>query len=99
MSHSLHQVVPSSDREEAAEEEMELTVPASPPKTTAPRQVPSSAKVAQAVTNMVIQVRQTGAPTSTVTSDQRDSQASGYITRDLLAMLIPKVTATDSDQP
>ncbi len=76
MSHSLQQVVLSSDREEAAEEEIELAVPASPPKMTATRQVPSSAQVAEAVTNMVMQVRQTGASTSMVTSDQRDSQAS-----------------------
>ncbi len=45
-SHSLQTIVLSSDREEAAEKEMELTVPASPLKTVAPRQVPSSAKVA-----------------------------------------------------
>ncbi len=78
-SHSPQQVVISSDQEEVAEEEMELTVPASPPKTTAPRQVPSSAQVAEAVTNMVMQARQTGASTLTVTSDQRDSQPSGCI--------------------
>ncbi len=78
-SHSPQQVVISSDWEEAAQEEMELTAPASPPKTTAPHQVPSSAQVAKAVTNMVMQVRQTGASTLTVTSDQRDSQASRCI--------------------
>ncbi len=68
MSHSLQPIVLSSDREEAAEEKMELTVPASPPKTAAPRQVPSSTQVAEAVTNLVIQVRRTGASMSTVTS-------------------------------
>ncbi len=98
MSHSLQQVVLSSDREEEAEEEMELAVPASPPRTTTPRQVPSSTKVAEAVTNMVIQVRQTGASTSTVTSDQRDSQASGYTTRDLPSIRISRVTVVESDQ-
>ncbi len=68
-------------------------------KTTAPRQVPSSAKVAEAVTNMVIQVRQTGASTSTVTSDQRDSQASGSTTRDLLSTRIPRMAVVESDPP
>ncbi len=65
---SLQAFVPSSDWEEMAEEGMELTVPASPPRTNAPRQVPSHAKVAEAVTNMVAHVRKTGASTSTVTS-------------------------------
>ncbi len=52
MSPAQQPIVPSFDREEADEEEMELTVPASPPKTAAPRQVPSSAKVAETVTNI-----------------------------------------------
>ncbi len=43
--------VPSSDREELAEEEMEIIVPTSPPKTNVLRQVPSRAEVAAAVTN------------------------------------------------
>ena len=98
-SHSLQPIVISSDREEAAEEEMELTVPASPPKTTAPRQVPSRAQVTEAVTNIVMQVRQNGALTSTVTSGQRDSQASGSTTRDLPSIRIPRVTSTEADPP
>ena len=48
---------------------------------------------------MVIQVRQTAPPTSTVTSDQRDSQASGYTIKDLPAIRIPRVSATESNQP
>ncbi len=68
--HSQQTIVLSSDREEAAEEGMEITVPASPPRTTAPRQVPSHAQVDEAITNMVIQIRHTGASTSTVTSSQ-----------------------------
>ncbi len=63
--------VPFSDREELAEEGMELTVPASPPRTNALHQVPSCAEVAAAVTNMAAHLRRTGAPsTSTVTSSQ-----------------------------
>ncbi len=81
---SAQGVVPSSDREELAEEEMELVVPASPPKTSAPRRTPSHAKVAEAVTNMAAHLRKTGAPpTPAVTSSQRDSQASGTGTKDL----------------
>ncbi len=98
-SHPLCQSVPSSDREEAGKEEMKLTVPASPPMMTAPRQAPSDAKLAQAVTNMVIQVRQTVAPTLTVTSNQCDSQASAYTQRDPPSMRIPRVTTTKSSQP
>ena len=97
-SYSLQPIVISSDPEEVAEE-MELTVPASPPKTTAPRQVPSRAQVAEAVTNLVMQVRRTGASTSTVTSDQRDTQASGSTTRDLPLIRIPRVTTAESDPP
>ncbi len=52
LSHSLQPIVLFSDREEAAEGEMELTVPASPPKTAAPRQVPWSTQVAEAITNL-----------------------------------------------
>ncbi len=52
MSPAQQPIVPSFDREEADEEEMELTVPASPPMIAAPRQVPSSAKVAETVTNI-----------------------------------------------
>ncbi len=98
-SHSLRQAVPSSDQEEAAEEEMELTIPASPPKTTAPHHAPSNNKLAQAVTDMVFQVRQTMATTSTVTSSQCDSQASRYTTRDPLSMRIARVRTTESSQP
>ncbi len=75
-SHSQQTAAPSYDLEEAAEEEMELTVPASLPRTTAPRQVPLRAKVAEAVTGIVIQIRRTGASTATVSSTQWDSQAS-----------------------
>ena len=97
--HSLQTIVLSSDREEAAEEDMELIVPASPPKMAAPRQVPSHAQVDEAITNMVIQIRQTGAPTSMVTSFQRDSQASGTSPRDLLLTRIPRVSTTESNPP
>ncbi len=97
--HSQQPIVLSSDWEEAAEEEMELTVPASPPKTAAPRQVPSCAQVAETVTNLVMQIRQTGASTSMVTSTQRDSQASGSGTRDLSLIRIPQVTTAESDPP
>ncbi len=90
--------VPSSDREELAEEEMELTVPASPPRTNALRQVPSRTEVAAAVTNMAAHLRKTGAPsTSTVTSSQRDSQASGTGTRDSSLGRIPRVSARESN--
>ncbi len=90
--------VPSSDREELADEGMELTVPASPPRTNVPRRAPSHAKVAEAITNMVAHVRQTGAPTaSTATSSQRDSQASGTGTKDSSLGRIPRVTATESN--
>ncbi len=91
--------VPSSDREEAAEEDMELTVPASPPKTAAPHHVPSHAQVDEAVTNMVMQIRQTGVSTSTVTSSQRDSQASGTGTKDLSLIRIPRVSTKESNPP
>ncbi len=97
--HSLQTVIPSSDREEAAEEGMEITVPASPPRTTAPRQVPSHAKVAEAVTNMVAHVRKTGAPTATVTSSQRDSQTSGTGTKDSSSTRIPRVFTTEANPP
>ncbi len=96
---SVQAFVPSSDREELADEEMELTVSASPPRTTDPRQVPSRAKVAEAVINMVAHVRKTGAPTSTVTSSQRDSQASGTSTRDSSLGRIPRVSVTESNPP
>ena len=78
---------------------MEITVPASPPRTTAPRQVPSHAQVDKAITNMVMQIRQTGAPTSTVTSSQRDSQASGTDTGHTSLTQIPRVPTTKSDPP
>ena len=78
---------------------MELTVPASPPRTADPRQVPSSAQVAVTVTNLVMQIRRTGASTSTGTSDLLDSQASGSTTRDLPLTRIPRVTTTESDPP
>ncbi len=90
--------VPSSDREELAEEEMELVVSASPPKTSAPRQTPSHAKVAEAVTNMAAHLRKTGAPpTPAVTSSQRDSQASGTGTRDATLGRIPRVSTRESN--
>ena len=90
--------VPSSYREELADEEMELTVSASPPRIPAPRQTPSHAKVAEAVTNMAAHLRKTGAPpTSTVTSSQRDSQASGTGTRDSSLGRIPRVSARESN--
>ena len=90
--------VPSSDREELAEEEMELTVPASLPRTSALRQVPSRAEVAAAVTNMAAHLRRTGAPsTSTVTSSQRGNQASGTDTRDSSLGRIPRVSARESN--
>ncbi len=77
---------------------MELTVPASPPRTTASRQGPSHAKVATAVTNMVTHVRKTGAPaTSTVTSSQQDSQAGGTNTRDSSLGRIPRVSVAESN--
>ncbi len=91
-SHSLQTIVLSSDREEAAEE-------ASPPKTAAPRQVPSHAQVAETITNMVMQIRWTGASTSTVSSTRRDSQASGSSTRDLSSSRIPRVSTTESNSP
>ncbi len=90
-------IVLSSDREEAAQEEMELTVPASPPRTVAPRQVPSHTQVAKAVTNMVTQIRKTGATASTVTSAQRDSQASGSSMTDPPTTRIPRVSAAESN--
>ena len=62
---------------------MELTLPASPPRTTATRQVPLHAQVDEAITNMVMQIRRSGASTSTVSSTQRDSQASRTSTKDL----------------
>ncbi len=90
--------VPSSDREELAEEEMELVVSASPPKTSAPRQTPSHAKVAEAVTNMAAHLRKTGAPPmASVTSSQRDNQASGTDTRDSTLGRIPRVSARESN--
>ncbi len=98
-SHSLQTIVLSSDQEEAAEEEMELTVPASPPKTAAPRQVPSHALVAEIITNMVMQIRRTGASTSTVSSTQQDSQASGSSARDPLSTWIPRVSVAESNPP
>ncbi len=89
--------VPSSDREELAEEEMEITVPASPPKTNALRQVPSRADVAAAVTNMAARLMKTGAPsTSTVTSSQRGSQASESVTKDSSLGRIPRVSARET---
>ncbi len=89
--------VPSSDREELAEEGMELAIPASPPRTNALRQVPSRAEVAAAVTNMAAHLRKTGAPsTSTVTSSQRDNQASGTATGDSSMGRIPRVSARES---
>ncbi len=94
--HSLQTVVLSSDREEAAEEGMELTVPASPPRTTAPHQVPSHAKVAEAITNMVAHVRKTG---TTVTSTQHDSQASGSSTKGIPSTQIPRVSTAASNPP
>ncbi len=98
-SHSQQPIVLSSDREEVAEEEMELTVPESPPKTAASRQVPSRAQAAETVTNLVMQIRRTGASMSTVTSTQRDSQASGSTTRDLSSIWIPRVTTAESNPP
>ncbi len=78
---------------------MEITVSASPPRTTAPRQVPSHAQVDEAITNMVMQIRRTGAPTSTVTSPQRDSQASGTDTGDTSLTRIPRMSTKKSDPP
>ncbi len=78
---------------------MELIVPASPPRTNAPRQVPSHAKVAEAVSNMVAHMRKTEAPTSTVTSPQPDSQASGTGTKDSLLGRIPRVSTKESNPP
>ncbi len=74
-------------------------MPASPPKTTAPRQASSNAKLAQALRDTVFQVRQTVATTSTVTANQCDSQASGYTTTDPPSMRIPRVTTVESSQP
>ncbi len=92
--------VPSSDREEMEEEGMQLTVPASPLRTAALRQVPSHAKVAEAVTNMVAHVRKTGAPTaSTSTSSQRDNQASGTGTKNSSLGRIPRVSVMESNPP
>ncbi len=92
-------VVPSSDREEAAEEDMELTVPAYPPQPAAHRQIPPHAQVDEAITNMVMQIRRTGASTSTVASSQRDSQASGTSTKDLSLTRIPRVSTKESNPP
>ncbi len=95
---SAPEFVPSSDREELAEEEMEITVPASPPKTNALRQVPSRAEVAAAVTNMAAHLRKTGAPsTSTVTFSQRGSQASESFTKDSSLGRIPRVSARETN--
>ncbi len=77
---------------------MEITVPASPPKANALRQVPSRAEVAAAVTNMAAHLRKTGAPsTSTVTSSQRGSQASEAVTKDSSLGRIPKVSARETN--
>ncbi len=92
--------VPSSDREELADEGMELTVSASPPRTTAPRQTPSHAKVAEAVTNMVAHMRKNGAPAaSTVTSSQKGSQVSGTSTKDSTLGRIPRLSTKETDPP
>ncbi len=92
--------VPSSDREELADEEMELTVSASPPRTTIPCQTPSHAKVAAAVTNMVAHVRKTGASvTSTVTSSRRDSQIAGTGMKDLTLGHIPRLSTKEAEPP
>ncbi len=48
---------------------------------------------------MVMQIRRTGAPTSTVTSSQRDSQDSGTDTGDTSLTRIPRVPTTKSDPP
>ncbi len=98
-SHSLQTIVLSSDREEVAEEEMELTMPASTPRPAAPHQAPSSAQVNETVTNMVMHIRRTGASTSTVSSTQRDSQASGSGTRDLPLTRISRVSIAESNPP
>ncbi len=95
---SAPEFVPSSDREELAAEEMEITVPASPPKTNVLRQVPSRAEVAAAVTNMAAHLRKTGAPsTSMVTPSQRSSQASETTTKDSALGRIPKVSARETN--
>ena len=75
---------------------MELTVPASPPKTAAPREDPSHAQVDEAITNMVMQIRRTGASTSTAASSQGESKASGTGTKDLSSTRIPRVSTTES---
>ncbi len=77
---------------------MELTVPASPPRTSAPHQEPSDAKLAQAVTDMVLQIRQTVATTSSITSSQCDSQASEHSPRGPPPIRIPRVTAIEPSQ-
>ncbi len=78
---------------------MELTVVASPPKTAAPRQVPSHAQVDEAITSMVMQIRRTGASTSTVAYTQLNSQASGTGTKELSSTRIPRVSTTESNPP
>ena len=46
-----------------------------------------------------MQIRRTGASTSTVSSTQHDSQASGSSTRDLSLTRIPRVSTTESNPP
>ena len=91
-------IVLSSDREETAQKDMELTVPASPPRTIAPRQASSQAQVAEAVTTMVTQIRKTGA-TSANASASREDQTSGPSMTNPPTTRIPRVSATESHQP
>ena len=61
---------------------MELMVAASPPRMPAPHQAPSDAKLAQAVTDMVFQVKQTVATTPSVATSHHTSQSNTYAMRD-----------------
>ncbi len=89
-SQSLRQAVPLSDQEEVAEEDMELKVPASPPRTLAS----SDAKLAQAITDIVLQVRKTVATTPSVVTSHQGSQASVCTPRGPPTTQIPRVTTT-----
>lgn len=69
---------------------------ASPPRMPVPSQAPSDAKLVQAVNEMVFQVKQTVATTTSVATSHQTTQPSTYAVRDPPTTQIPRVAPTEA---
>ncbi len=78
---------------------MELTVAASLPRLLSPSQTPSDAKLAQAVNEMVFQMKQTVATTPSMVTSHKKRQSNTCAVSDHPTTRIPRVASTGASRP